>query len=163
MVKKICPVCNKEFEAKTVRRIYCSRECNKEAEKAKLRQQSLEKRLAGKICEKCGKTFIPKQYGSTRRYCFECIPDGLSNGAEIRKQIKHWALEYKGTQCSICGYNKCIEALEFHHRDMSEKDFSISDRNLKLDWQAIKKELDKCDVVCANCHRELHAKRNESE
>ena len=64
-------------------------------------------------------------------------------------------LEYKGKQCIICGYSKCIQALDFHH--LHDKDFNLSDRNLKLDWIEIKKELDKCIVVCANCHREIHA------
>ena len=53
---------------------------------------------------------------------------------------------------------KRIEALEFHHLNPNEKDFIISDRNLILDWNIIKKELDKCELVCANCHREIHSK-----
>lgn len=74
----------------------------------------------------------------------------------MRKIIKQWALDYKGHQCHRCGYNKCDTALEFHHIDPSKKDFIISDTNLKLDWEIIKKELDKCELVCANCHREIH-------
>ena len=72
--------------------------------------------------------------------------------------IKQWALEYKGSKCEICGYCKCSEALDFHHENPKEKEFSLSDRNLILDWQKIKKELDECRLVCANCHREIHAK-----
>ncbi len=78
-------------------------------------------------------------------------------GASTRKLIKQWALDYKGNKCKYCGYDKCIEALEFHHINPDEKDFSISDRNIKLDWEEIKKELDKCVLVCSNCHREIHA------
>ena len=74
--------------------------------------------------------------------------------------MKKWALEYKGNKCEICGYDKCSEALDFHHNNPNEKDFTISDRNLILDWIEIKKELDKCSLLCANCHRELHAKEN---
>ena len=90
------------------------------------------------------------------------MPQIPKSGAENRKIIKKWALEYKGSKCSICGYDKCDNALEFHHRDTSQKDFSISDRNLILDWDLIKLELDKCDLVCANCHREIHAKENKN-
>ena len=50
-----------------------------------------------------------------------------------------------------------MEALDFHHINPEEKDFMLSDRNLILDWNEIKKELDKCILVCSNCHREIHA------
>jgi hypothetical protein len=70
--------------------------------------------------------------------------------------MKLWALEYKGNKCEKCGYNKDISALEFHHLDPSQKDFNISSRNLSSDWNVIKTEVDKCIVVCANCHREIH-------
>ena len=63
----------------------------------------------------------------------------------------------KENKCECCGYNNCIEALDFHHLNPKEKDFSISDRNIKLDWDSIKKELDKCILICSNCHREIHA------
>ena len=116
------------------------------------------------ICGKCGKEFIPKKMGQTRKFCFECVPDGTcTTGAQMRKQIKKWAVEYKGGKCEKCGYNKCIKALDFHHTDPTQKDFSISDRSLKLDWKDIKKELDKCKLLCSNCHREEHSKRKESD
>lgn len=47
--------------------------------------------------------------------------------------------------------------MDFHHLNPNEKDFNISDRNLPTsDWPRIKNELDKCILVCANCHREIH-------
>lgn len=79
----------------------------------------------------------------------------------MRRLIKKWALDYKGNKCELCGYHKCIDALDFHHLDPSQKDFSISDRDIKLDWEKIKEELDKCILICANCHRELHAQEKE--
>lgn len=72
-----------------------------------------------------------------------------------RQKIKEKAVEYKGGKCSNCGYNKCIWAFEFHHLDPSEKDFGIS-KYSTLSWNRIKVELDKCIMLCANCHRELH-------
>lgn len=59
--------------------------------------------------------------------------------ASTRKLIKQGALEDKGNKCSRCGYDICSQTLEFHHLNMSEKDFSISDRDIKLDWDSIKK------------------------
>jgi hypothetical protein len=68
------------------------------------------------------------------------------------------AVEYKGTQCSKCGYNRCIEALEFHRNNSSGKDFSISEKGYTRSRAKVKEELDKCMLLCANCHREVHAK-----
>ena len=75
-----------------------------------------------------------------------------------RKKIRQLAVEYKGGQCEQCGYNRCIEALEFHHTNSSGKDFSISEKGYTRSWNRVKEELDKCEIHCANCHRELHAK-----
>jgi DNA-binding CsgD family transcriptional regulator len=72
-----------------------------------------------------------------------------------RQKIKEKAIKYKGEKCEKCGYNKCIRALEFHHLEPSEKDFTVSSYKV-LSWEKIKIELDKCILVCANCHRELH-------
>jgi hypothetical protein len=67
------------------------------------------------------------------------------------------AIEYKGGCCEICGYDRCIDALEFHHSNFSGKEFSISAKGYTRSWAKIKEELDKCSLLCANCHREVHA------
>ena len=72
-----------------------------------------------------------------------------------RKRTKELLVEYKGGKCEFCGYNKCIEALEFHHIDETTKEFAISGSTKSLEKQ--KKEADKCYMLCANCHRELHS------
>lgn len=111
-----------------------------------------------KICEKCGKEFYPKKQAKVRKYCYDCYPEESSNdGASIRRLAKKWAIDYKGGKCERCGYNKCVGALDFHHvNGKSDKNFILSDKNLKLDWEIIKAELDKCELLCANCHREVH-------
>lgn len=63
----------------------------------------------------------------------------------------------RGGKCEICGYNKNITALEFHHKNPKEKKFQIDVRkfaNCNLD--TLTEELNKCMILCANCHRELH-------
>lgn len=110
-----------------------------------------------KTCAKCKKIFYPKKQAKTRQYCYDCVPEANYSSTLIRAKIKDWALEYKGNKCSCCGYNKCKEALEFHHINPEEKDFIISDRHISFTWDEAKKELDKCIVVCSNCHREIHA------
>lgn len=73
-----------------------------------------------------------------------------------RRKIKEMAVEYKGGKCVFCGYNRCIGALEFHHLNPDEKDFNIASTGTTRSWEKVKKELDKCICVCANCHREIH-------
>lgn len=67
------------------------------------------------------------------------------------------AVTYKGGKCERCGYDRCIDALEFHHIDPVQKDFTISAKGYTRSWNKVKAELDKCIMLCANCHRELHA------
>ena len=76
--------------------------------------------------------------------------------SERRRKTKDMAIEYKGGKCEKCGYNKCNGALEFHHLNPEEKDFSISTSGTTKSFERIKKEIDKCILVCANCHREIH-------
>jgi len=73
-----------------------------------------------------------------------------------RAKIKRLARDFKGAKCEICGYCKCPEALEFHH--FKTKDFGISEKGYTRSWQRVKKELDKCLLIYANCHRETHSK-----
>lgn len=76
--------------------------------------------------------------------------------AEHRKRKLDF-IEYKGGKCQKCGYNECQAALDFHHRNPEEKEFSICKRyGYRILSERIKKELDKCDLLCANCHREEH-------
>lgn len=74
---------------------------------------------------------------------------------KIRKERKQQLVEYKGGKCQICGYDKYIEALEFHHINPEEKDFNIA-QNGYFDLEENKKEADKCILVCRNCHGEIH-------
>jgi hypothetical protein len=60
-----------------------------------------------------------------------------------------------GGKCVRCGYSKCLGALHFHHRDSSDKEFPIG-RSHCLDWETLKREAAKCDLMCSNCHSELH-------
>jgi len=71
-----------------------------------------------------------------------------------RKRTKVKLVEYKGGCCSRCGYSKSIGALEFHHLDPSEKDFAIGGKSWS--YERLKEEVDKCILVCANCHVEIH-------
>jgi DNA-binding CsgD family transcriptional regulator len=77
-----------------------------------------------------------------------------------RQKTKKRAVEYKGGKCQVkmCGYNKSVYALDFHHINPEKKDFSISAVTKR--WETIRKELDKCVLVCRNCHGEIHEEIN---
>ena len=61
-----------------------------------------------------------------------------------------------GDRCQLCGYNRDIHALEFHHIDPNQKDFSFNKAE-STSWEVTQEELKKCILVCANCHREIHS------
>ena len=85
-------------------------------------------------------------------------PSGITKSESVvswRKRTKKKLVEYKGGKCECCGYDKCIEALEFHHLDPGKKDFTISGTSRSFD--ILKIEADKCILVCSNCHKEIHA------
>jgi predicted HNH restriction endonuclease len=67
------------------------------------------------------------------------------------------AIAAKGAKCEVCGYDKCMEALEFHHLNESDKNFGLSEKGYARSWERVEKELKKCVLLCANCHREIHA------
>jgi DNA-binding CsgD family transcriptional regulator len=73
---------------------------------------------------------------------------------EWRRRTKLKLVEYKGGKCQLCDYNKSLSALHFHHLDPNEKDFSISGKSLS--FEKLKTEVDKCILVCSNCHSEIH-------
>ena len=85
------------------------------------------------------------------------LRDGGSKKPTVRRaEIKARAVEYKGGQCAHCGYNRNQKALDFHHTDPTQKDFSISTVTAIWRWDFLTVELDKCILLCANCHREEH-------
>jgi hypothetical protein len=61
-----------------------------------------------------------------------------------------------GEKCQICGYNRCIACLSFHHLDISKKDFELSGMRLTYSLEKLIKEASKCALLCRNCHGEQH-------
>lgn len=78
----------------------------------------------------------------------------INSVIDWRKRTKDKLIEYKGGKCVICGYNKCSRSMDFHHLDPNEKNFGISGSTKSI--SKLKKEVDKCILVCKNCHGEIH-------
>jgi len=81
--------------------------------------------------------------------------NNVKHVTKCRKKNRDIVLVHNGAKCQRCGYDKCPSALEFHHIDPDTKKFGIRDGQTR----ALKKmleEADKCVLLCANCHRELH-------
>lgn len=72
-----------------------------------------------------------------------------------RRHLKMLATVHFGGKCELCGYSRSLRALSFHHKDPSLKEFTISQVTSRS-WESIKAELDKCVMLCANCHQEQH-------
>lgn len=101
------------------------------------------------FCEKQYKYF--KTAGHRINVCNSCATTGFKENGKAR------CIAYFGGKCVRCGYDRCKAALEFHHRDPKEKRFLISGGAYTRRWSDLEEELRKCDLLCSNCHRELHA------
>lgn len=91
-----------------------------------------------------------RTYADRREYIMQAV-------AKRRRAIKTKSIEYKGGKCQLCGYNKYVGALELHHLNPSDKTFAIGEKGYTRSWERVKAELDKCILLCANCHREIGA------
>lgn len=99
-----------------------------------------------------------RRYNKTEKY--KALKNSLRREwSAIQKQK---AVDYKGGKCICCGYSGCLAAMDFHHRDPSQKE-GYGTGALKTHWtfEKNKPELDKCELVCVRCHREIHANYRE--
>jgi hypothetical protein len=108
-----------------------------------------------KGCNKHGLSFF-KEIGQGKNKRYRCAQCKVDNRRKRRVVLKQQAVDYKGGSCYSCGYWNCLQALDFHHLDPEEKEFSISEAT-KTTLESIKEELDKCILLCKNCHSEVHA------
>lgn len=99
-------------------------------------------------------TMLKKQkekrtYADRREYLKKAV-------ANRRRVLKKRLVEHMGGKCMVCGYKKYFGALDFHHRNESEKSFGLSMNGITRSWEKTKAEAEKCVLLCANCHREVH-------
>ena len=100
-------------------------------------------------CDSCGKDIIRKN--EKGKLCWVC-----ANKSSRQKKIG-LIKTLVGDSCWFCGYDKCWQAMDFHHVDPTTKSFEITTRELQFAWDRILAELKKCVLTCCRCHREIHA------
>ena len=104
-----------------------------------------------KLCRRCGEIDPDKFYKNKKILCIAC--DNIRS-VEKQKEMKKRIVEYLGGKCSICGYNKCLRSLHLHH-SKGGKDVNFS--HIKnWGWERVLVEIVKCELVCSNCHGEIH-------
>jgi hypothetical protein len=107
------------------------------------------------FCAGCGKSPEETSFyeSSGSRYCKKCINESkLARDIALKKK----AIEYKGGRCNHCGYVGHTASYDFHHLRDKEMSWHMM-RN--VGWEKAAAELDKCELLCANCHRVVHAKQ----
>ena len=135
------------------------------------------------ICNKCNKSFPNRmkienkvRNLKNRKYCLDCSLWGKHNTKQIhlppkkRKQMdysndyvknrrlsfKRKLVEIKGGKCCMCGYNRLMRALQFHHIIDKNKNFELSSSNLvNRKWNLVLEEAAKTVLLCSNCHSEV--------
>ena len=104
-------------------------------------------------CEKHGETeFVLEGRGYYR--CKKCR---IARANKSRGELKVRLVAHFGGKCIHCGYDRCVGALHFHHRDPSEKEFGLAANGNIASWKRMLAEASKCDLICGNCHAEVHA------
>lgn len=107
-------------------------------------------------CSVCGRVYyMNRRRGHSATRCNSCIRN--SHWREHRSRM----IAYLGGRCSRCGYDRCEAALQFHHRDPETKAAFPLNSSHNRRWEIVRGELDKCVLLCANCHAELHSDNDE--
>jgi len=114
-----------------------------------------------KVSKECGYSYhilkrVIKLIERPKKEILERKKDVVRNVMNWRKNVKLKLIEYKGGKCEVdtCKYNKSVWSMGFHHQDPKEKDFNISGKSYS--FERLKKEVDKCVLLCGNCHGEVH-------
>ena len=138
MLKKKCPACGKKKELSFFHR-------NK-------------KRSDGRagICGECARASVLKDYYKHKERYFK--------NAKIRdRKLDEFIFSFKNNPCKDCGIKYPHYVMDFDHIESKKKEFGIAEmRRRRMSFEKIKKEIEKCDLVCSNCHRERTNKRNPS-
>lgn len=159
---KLCAQCQKELTGKQT--TYCSRSC---LMKYTRHRMFYEQKPNGKFCMTCNKELLGRQNKTCSNKCKCALTYALDKTTQNKKSYKkqqdrakirkHELINMKGSKCEICSYNKNTSALVFHHIDPHTKEFTLDSRSLSnRTYDSILIEAEKCQLLCSNCHAEIH-------
>lgn len=130
-----------------------------------------------KYCKRCDQTLnishftkAKSRYDGVQSYCQECMKlyrkehyvknkqPYKDRARYYRKAMRAYVNEIKNVPCMDCGISYNYWVMEFDHREPSQKENAVGYFVMQGTWDALKTEIEKCDVVCANCHRERTAR-----
>lgn len=111
------------------------------------------RRTLAAVCPHHGEAIFVIEPGGRVR-CRKCRMERV---AARRREVKRILAEEAGGRCIRCGYDRCVGALQFHHRDRKTKAFGLSQKGATIGIDRLRKEAAKCDLLCANCHAEIEA------
>lgn len=106
------------------------------------------------FCKECNSIYLKEHYQKNKQYY-------LDKAIKSNKKQREWFEDFKKTlKCEYCGENH-VACLDFHHTDPSVKEFSVGSMIHRFGKARILKEVEKCTVLCSNCHRKLHWKEKQ--
>jgi hypothetical protein len=106
------------------------------------------------LCGTHGLTLFAQRSDGQGWRCLLCRSQAVSRR---RRKVKEILVAEAGGRCAVCGYDRHVGVLQFHHRDPNEKRFSLSEAGLARSLERAREEARKCVLLCANCHTELEA------
>lgn len=113
--------------------------------------------IGGRFTAQCAKhgsvDFVVRQDNTSQ--CVRCRAEAVT---DRRRRVKAILVSEAGGRCVLCGYDRCVSALQFHHRDPAEKRFGLAGRGVTLSIETLRGEARKCVLLCANCHAEVEAR-----
>ena len=96
--------------------------------------------------------------GNIAYHCSEKVKSNYhKRQIKRRRELKTTMKTASGGKCSVCGYDRCLDALQYHHINPSQKSHLVGSMFSTHCKEDIQKEIDKCVLLCANCHQEIHS------
>ncbi len=123
--------------------------CNQEKDEEQFSFRNKDKNIRQAQCKPCQKIWKDRHYTDNKQ-------DYVKKTSQRRSKQVKWFREFKTTlKCESCGEDHPA-CLDFHHKDSSTKEFNIGQYVRNGGINRLKKEIDKCTILCSNCHRKLH-------